>query len=443
MSTAIILAGHGSHISPNTAGIVWQYVDELRRRGVADEVVAAFWKEAPGFHAVLNSIEADEVVIVPVFTTQGYFTEQVIPAEFGLTGCTTHIEGRVVRYARTIGEHTTMADIINQRVQQALFDFDLDPTQTAVGIIGHGTKRNPNSRLTTRQQADLLRKAGIVSSVRDIYLDDDPNIPSLYDSTTELNLIAVPFFLAEGSHTTIDVPNALGLPNGQQRASINSREVVYTHPIGTDPRIPNLLLDLVTETGFPLSAALVNHLWEHLPTNGLQAFTDRLNHSDRLEIGQLEVTSNHVRRLNDQQPNPIIITTPAELRATVREQPFRPWATTNDLPGGWLVPITSAEQAFAVIETVYPSLLADWAAAQRGEFITNTIEQVATRQIGVFRRLLDLTTTEIHQTIQHNCGRCVREPTWHQSTLTALPCTEPCNWWMSHAEPKEKKHVPT
>ncbi len=31
MTTALVVAGHGSHISPQTAGIVWQNVDALRR----------------------------------------------------------------------------------------------------------------------------------------------------------------------------------------------------------------------------------------------------------------------------------------------------------------------------------------------------------------------------------------------------------------------------
>ena len=35
--------------APNTAGIVWRYVDRLRRSSVADEVTACFWKEAPEF----------------------------------------------------------------------------------------------------------------------------------------------------------------------------------------------------------------------------------------------------------------------------------------------------------------------------------------------------------------------------------------------------------
>src|SRR5215813_8298367 len=105
MTTALILAGHGSHISPSTAGIIWQRVDELRALGVADEITAAFWKEMPSFHGVIHSLNADDITIVPLFTAQGYFTRTVIPAEMGLDGAITRRDGRTLRYTRTLGEH--------------------------------------------------------------------------------------------------------------------------------------------------------------------------------------------------------------------------------------------------------------------------------------------------------------------------------------------------
>src|SRR5690606_36572589 len=83
-STALILAGHGSHISANTAGLVWDAVDALRRMSVADEITAAFWKEMPSYATVFDSIISEDITILPLFTAQGYFTRTVLPAETGL-----------------------------------------------------------------------------------------------------------------------------------------------------------------------------------------------------------------------------------------------------------------------------------------------------------------------------------------------------------------------
>ena len=120
MTRALVLAGHGSHISPNTAGILWTLVDELRALGVADEITAAFWKEAPSFHQVFDTLTADDVTIVPLFTARGYFTLTVIPAEMNLDGAVTVRDGRTIRYTRPLGDHQHLSQIVRTRVEQAL-----------------------------------------------------------------------------------------------------------------------------------------------------------------------------------------------------------------------------------------------------------------------------------------------------------------------------------
>src|SRR5258708_2666756 len=165
MTTGLILAGHGSHISAQTAGLVWQQVDRLRTLGVADEITATFWKEMPSFHRVLHSLTATDVTILPLFTAQGYFTRTVIPAEMGLSGPLTNRDGRVLRYAQTLSEHPGLATIVESRVRDALRENALEPEHVAVAIIGHSTKRMPESREATEAQAARLRALGIVAHV--------------------------------------------------------------------------------------------------------------------------------------------------------------------------------------------------------------------------------------------------------------------------------------
>ena len=116
---ALVLAGHGSHISAETAGVVWRYVDRLRQMGVADEITACFWKEQPALSRVLESVAADEVVIVPVFTAQGYFTRDVLPAEMSLTGALTLRGKRRIHLTPPIGEHALLDAIVDARLHDA------------------------------------------------------------------------------------------------------------------------------------------------------------------------------------------------------------------------------------------------------------------------------------------------------------------------------------
>jgi sirohydrochlorin cobaltochelatase len=228
--TALILAGHGSHISPETAGLVWRNVDWLRASGVADEITAAFWKETPSFHEVINSLNANDITIVPLFTAQGYFTQTVIPAEMGLDGLVTTRDGRTIRYTRTLNEDKYFTHVIQNRIWTMIRSWNLPLQETAVAIIGHSTRRNPESRQATETQADTLRKTGIVAEVVAVYLDDAPEIEQVYKLTSARHLIAVPYFLALGSHVTIDIPKELGLKPGEYTGNIEGRSVMRVHP---------------------------------------------------------------------------------------------------------------------------------------------------------------------------------------------------------------------
>lgn len=441
---ALILVGHGSHISPNTAGIVWRYVDQLRRWGVADEITACFWKEAPSFNHVLDTVEADTVVIVPVFTAQGYFTQTVIPTEMGLDGAITHKNGKTIYYTPTIGEHPYLETIVQQRVTDTLANNNLNPDDTVVAVIGHGTRRNKSSRDATRHQAQLIREGQFVAEVVDVYLDDDPDIPSLYESTSSKHVIAIPYFLAEGSHVTIDVPDALGLQYGNYPDNINGREVYYTPPIGTDDAICRVILELARDTGFTFERGSVRNRhacsrpthWAGFPTRGQDDFVQAIESNDALIFGQVMVTGNRIRHINKTNNNTLALSSPEALRAFVREVPFRPLPTSNDLPLDWHVEVKSAQQAFAVIETIYPSAVADWANQKNNNFLTESLDDIGKRQIGLFKNIHLIEPVIIDQIVEDVCGRCIRQPSWlngHHADNDELPCKSACNIWLSAA----------
>lgn len=434
MSTALVLAGHGSHISPETAGVVWKHVDGLRRMGVADEVTAAFWKEMPSFHTVFDALTSDDITVVPLFTAQGYFTQTVIPTEMGLSGSFTQRDGRTIRYTRTLNEHPYLGQIVRQRVEDAIRELNTQPENTAVVIIGHSTRRNPESRRATEAQAQAIRALGLAAEVVAVYLDDSPEIAQAYTLTSAPNLIAVPYFLALGSHTTIDVPNALSLPEGETRAHINGRDVYYTPPIGTEDTLLNVILELARETGAPLTTGVPSNDWQAFPIAGRNLLLQAVQSQGKMRFGQLALSNQRVHVWGDAHPDKRL-TTAAALRTRVREQPFRPLATSTDLPGGWHIEIESPEQLHAVVETVYPGLVADWAAHQHGTFVYSTLDATAARQTGLYRSVDQLNGLQRQTLVEQVCGGCVRHPTWHtgETPIDRLPCPEACNFWLSQA----------
>jgi sirohydrochlorin cobaltochelatase len=436
MRTALVLAGHGSHISPNTAGIVWEQVDRLRAMGVADEITAAFWKEMPSFHTVFNTLTADDITVVPLFTAQGYFTQTVIPAEMGLTGVTTERDGRTIRYTRTLGEHPYLFKVVEDWVNATQQELHVPPEETAVAIVGHSTRRNPDSRKAAEAQAAHLRRQNIFAQVAAVYLDDSPAIADIYTLTTAPNLIIIPFFLAEGSHTTIDVPRELGLADGKSRGTINGRNVFYTPPVGLTDRLTEVILELAQEAGAPLKPPGEGSSWDCFPSKGVKILSVLVERFGGFHVGQLRLTPTEVRHNYDK--NPIeTITEPGELRRLVRERNgFRPLATSKDLPLGWRIPITRGiNQVYAVVETIYPG-----AASQLPGFSPdmkfNTLVEVVARQTGQYRKLADFSRDQERKIVERMCGNCIQTPRWfsfHGQERKNLHCPEPCNYWLSAA----------
>jgi sirohydrochlorin cobaltochelatase len=429
MTTALVLAGHGSHISPLTAGLVWQQVDQLRAMGVADEVTAAFWKEFPSFATVLNTLAADEVTIVPLFTAQGFFTRNVIPAEMKLTGTGTQRDGRTIRYARTLGEHPFLQEVVRRRVEDTLKVIDASSKNVGVALIGHGTKRNPQSRAATEAQAQHLRDLHLAGQVVAVYLDDTPSIPDMYELLNTPRIIAVPNFLALGSHTTIDVPEAIGLEAGQMIGDVNGRMVYYTDPVGVDESLTAAILELVTQVGANLYPPKAGTMWDAFPTAGRDELLCAVHEQGEIRFGQLILTPSEVRVEGEFERT---ITTLDDLRDYVRTSPkFRPLSTSNDLPSGWRVLISESEMIHAVVETVYPGAVADWVAQRNGSFTVQTLNEVAKRQQGMFHQLEDFERTA--EIVQRVCAGCARQPTWFNGHQGVIPCSEACNLWMSAA----------
>src|SRR3712207_7361545 len=96
---------------------VYEHAERIRETGEFDEVVECFWKEEPSMRHVLDTVESEEVYVVPAFISEGYFTQQVVPREIGLEGTVTRRGYKTVRYAGPLGTFEGMPDVILERVK--------------------------------------------------------------------------------------------------------------------------------------------------------------------------------------------------------------------------------------------------------------------------------------------------------------------------------------
>src|SRR5262245_6958891 len=103
---ALVVLGHGTTQNEDSAAPVYQHAAELRRQKIFADVREAFWKQEPQVKQVLAEISAPRVFIVPLFVSEGYFANEVIPRElgFGLTR-TINYQLSTINYCKPIGTH--------------------------------------------------------------------------------------------------------------------------------------------------------------------------------------------------------------------------------------------------------------------------------------------------------------------------------------------------
>ena len=251
---ALIIVGHGSHLSATSSAPVYRHADAVRTLGAFAEVRECFWKEEPSLRVVLDLVEADEVFIVPLFMSEGYFTEEVIPRELSLDGpapSVTRIGARTVYYCAPVGTHPGMSGLILRRAEETAGLSDEEAGSAGLLVIGHGTERNPRSSEVVYEVAAGAREENLFASVRVGFLDQAPEVDEVLGEMTEKRIVLVPFFVAEGWHTQETIPDDLGIrrPDAGRVSELAGRTIYYTAPVGTFPEVADIVVQRAREAG--------------------------------------------------------------------------------------------------------------------------------------------------------------------------------------------------
>ena len=242
---ALVIVGHGSHLNEDSSLPVYEHAERIRKTGEFDEVVECFWKEEPSMRHVLDTVESEEVYVVPAFISEGYFTQQVIPRELGLDGPVTRKGNRTVSYTGPLGTFEGMPDVILERANDLMRGKEVSG-RTALVLLGHGTDLNKNSGGVIYLNAGRIRERGIYDLVEVGFLDQEPEIEVVVESIAARNVILIPVFIAEGWHTRETIPEDLGL-SGEVTVR-EAKTIFYGGPVGTHPSMANLIAARARDT---------------------------------------------------------------------------------------------------------------------------------------------------------------------------------------------------
>ena len=269
--SALVLVAHGSTLNADSAKPACQHADELRSRQLFAEVREGFLKQQPAVDGVLRSVTARRVFIVPLFISEGYFTEEVLPLKLGFQtngdgsfGRVRQNDGQTLYYCGVVGTHASMTGALLSRargiVEKHPFPQRAKPCDTTLFIVGHGTSKNENSRKAIEQHVALIRNKREYADVRAVFLEEKPPVESCYELATTRNIVIVPFFISDGLHSCQDIPVKLGEPekrvqqrlaNGQPTwvnpTERHGKRIWYSASIGTEPFLAEVILERVNE----------------------------------------------------------------------------------------------------------------------------------------------------------------------------------------------------
>ncbi len=244
--TALILAGHGSRDDSAANALAVGYAERLSTLGLFDEVTAAFYYGAPTFAEVLDGLIADEITVVPLMTSRGYYSEVVLPRELARSRRFSSVR---VRLTHPVGTHPEMVSLVERRVRRQMARLHLASGETDMVLVGHGTARHEHSRDATLALTDSLKQSGICRDVLPAFLDDNPLVETALSRSRQPNVIVEPFLIGGGQHAGRDVPTRIGLDVAEGAeppyvGNVSGTYVICNGATGMDDGILDLIADL-------------------------------------------------------------------------------------------------------------------------------------------------------------------------------------------------------
>lgn len=277
MEQALVVAAHGSHLNPDASTPAFRHADVVRDTGAFSEVRAAFWKEEPHLREVLRTLESEEVYVVPLFVSEGYFTERVVPRELRLEGwdvaewesdgtSASHAAlqagdvDKTVHYCGPVGTHDAMTDVVVQRAETVTGDPDVGDG-FGLAVVGHGTERNENSAKATRYHADRVRATDRFEEVQSLFMDEQPAVEGVVEHVDADDVVVVPLFVADGYHTQEDIPEDVGLTDDHRDgyevpATVEDTRIWYAGAVGTEDLMADVILERAADAGATVGDAV-------------------------------------------------------------------------------------------------------------------------------------------------------------------------------------------
>lgn len=463
---AILLVAHGSTTESETGALARKlrtdifYADDL---DIAVEV--AFWKEEPSIDTALARVDADEVYVLPLLMSDGYFFRECFPAMLDIEarpGEWQAHHGREVFYDFPVGESPFLRSVLLEIVADSDRQISEKPAEDSVAsftdadatvlLVGHGTPRNNESTKEVLQRVHMLREELPHRDIRAAFIDDSPALSDVFNEV-EGHVIVVPWFIADGMHPTVDIPAALVLPKrnpGQWFLDHDNsgRAVVLTPALGSIATFRRIVIQMAhaafnADIRRPAQRANDSAASSH--RDAICTLEECIYQEEKYRFGDLVVRTGsdryeseayqvQIRRKNAGTNGGTLLEPDVAhfehsvIAARAQQTPV-PYAQDNaELTGGFTT--DDIRLVARAIETVYPGALHAWHQAQIGEKPGSFAE--STKKLpSRLRKKAATSEADVADAVAKVCDTCCqRTPHWHRPDAPCdnnLSCRAPCH----------------
>jgi sirohydrochlorin cobaltochelatase len=229
----LLLAAHGERRADADNACVVRLARSLADKGVAAEIGFGFIKGSPTVDEAIAALLSRDVVVYPLFLSDGYFTRVALPRL--VEEAMRRDKGRAIRILPPLGLEPALADLIaDETVAAARANV---PAETSIVLLAHGSEKDQASRVATERLADRVRQRQGFYDTRIAFLEE---APSLADAIEGMNgpIIVVGLFAGEGMHGADDARRLV--------AELKRDDVMLIGPAGTFAGIEAVIASAVT-----------------------------------------------------------------------------------------------------------------------------------------------------------------------------------------------------
>jgi sirohydrochlorin ferrochelatase len=205
-NAAVILLAHGERGGAFSNAVLLGHAERIAADLTGYHVGAGVLSGEPTLEAAMTAAAgatAGPLIIYPFFMASGFFVNVRIPERIGALGLADRC-----RILAPLSAAERLPALIRDEAAQQAARLGLDPRESRLLLVGHGSKGSRASAEATMMVAACLGEMAGFRQVQTAFLEEAPFLDDAVASVT-MPTVVVGFFNGDGLHARDDVPAAL------------------------------------------------------------------------------------------------------------------------------------------------------------------------------------------------------------------------------------------